>query len=146
MYDCDSDCQAEAKFEYPCPTISHPGRKCTGINPLKLSACEAARGADCLRRKLDEEKDRLRDSIIAVVAKDHNVVRASEGWTKGSCRTVGYGLITGTILLYSQPICTAIAPGVGNATCAAALAAIEPAIVEGVCTQLCQDKHLSDCH
>ena len=46
-YDCNSNCKEEAKFKYPCPTWNNPGRKCTGINPAKLAACEADKAISC---------------------------------------------------------------------------------------------------
>ena len=46
-YDCNSDCHEEAKFRYRCPTVSNPGRKCTGVNPAKKAACEADKAVSC---------------------------------------------------------------------------------------------------
>ena len=142
---CDTDCKEEAKFEYPCPTPRNLGRKCKGINPARLAACEVGKQADCARHTLENNKDRLVKEMANAVASDPNIVTQAKGWTSGECRVVGYGAITATILLYSQPICTLIAPGVGNYACATALGAAETAIVEATCAQLCTDKHLSDC-
>jgi hypothetical protein len=46
-YHCRSNCHDEAKFKYPCPTLTKPHRKCEGINPGKLAACQAAKPVEC---------------------------------------------------------------------------------------------------
>lgn len=46
-YQCDDDCGHIARFRYPCPTFSNPGRKCTGRDPVQYGACETAKAASC---------------------------------------------------------------------------------------------------
>lgn len=44
---CDTDCGARAEFEYPCPTLRNPGRKCRGRNPAIFTACQNERSGAC---------------------------------------------------------------------------------------------------
>ncbi|WYD79986.1 MAG: hypothetical protein V8K32_11785 [Candidatus Electrothrix gigas] len=44
---CDTDCGKEARFKYPCPTFSNPGRKCTGKNHARYAACETEKKVSC---------------------------------------------------------------------------------------------------
>lgn len=46
-YDCNTDCGKAAEFRYPCPTPTHPGRKCTGRNPAKYVVCETDKAVSC---------------------------------------------------------------------------------------------------
>ena len=46
-FTCNTDCGKAAKFKYPCPTFSNPGRKCTGKNPGLYASCEVDKKVSC---------------------------------------------------------------------------------------------------
>ena len=139
-FQCDADCDEASRFTYPCPTLRKPGRKCSGTNYAKRSLCIADKSTSC-----GNILDNVRDGMIRSVASDGNVIAAAErgGWTSGNCSGVGGGVIGATIIIYGGKICAGTT--VGAAPCMAAVSVGAAALVQGVCTQLCHDRHLLDC-
>lgn len=148
-YSCDANCDEAAKFRYRCPTINNPNRKCDGTNHVKRAACITDKTLSC--DLWDSVKDGYMNNVVNSVAKNDTVIHAAErdGWTKSNCRVSGTGIIGLTAQFYSSPICAAAGvttAGVGAPYCIAFIAASSALIAEGVCTQLCHDKHLLDCN
>ncbi len=92
--------------------------------------------------------DGLLDSLAGQVTPKLADQAEREGWTKGSCRTASAGAITAVATPLYGSICTTVGlttAGAGIPPCLAWIAGASATLVEIVCTQLCNDRHLQDC-
>ena len=97
----------------------------------------------------EEKIKKIRGIVVNEVANDTNVQAQANcnGWTKESCTQVGSGIIALPTLQWGTKFCTEWSGGeqIKFGTCMMAAGTTSYAVVKGVCTQLCHDKHLIDC-
>lgn len=139
---CDTDCDDLSEFKYPCL-----GGMCKGYDPRIRIPCLGAKELAC--RQWENMKKGVVDNMAHMVASNTAVVDAAKGWTTSTCVASGSALIIAISAGYGALICSTIGAstlGVGLASCAIFLGASGTLIVGATCSQLCTDKHLSDCN
>lgn len=131
------------RLEVSCDTncSHHCRRKVLGTwiaNPICEGTCNLERGVQC-------GIETVKRDVVRNVLNEIQGLASRDGWSKATCVAVGTPPILLASGAYITPACAAAGAATVGWGIPACVTAMTGAIVTAVCTQLCEDKHLSDC-